>query len=200
MAPTVHANASNTPAFVVDAGTGFLESTLHKEMDLFDATKKLAFIEALRANDFRFAVTCQQTGVSPHTVYKHRRNDKAFDEAIRQSIDEYADNLEWMSRSQAMEPKATLERIFQLRALRPERYARDLKDSGGQKIEISITGDLITFQKKHADVLETSVVREVESAIDSPSMTITHNAPISDGLSTVSNSMGEESRGERPRT
>lgn len=169
-------------------------------MDAFDATKKLAFIETLRANDFRFTITCQQTGISPHTVYKHRRKDKAFDEAIRQSVDEYADQLEWVSRSQAMEPKATLERIFQLRALRPERYARDLRETSGQKVEINITGDLVLTQKRQTDAIETSVIREVESASDSPTVTFTHNAPTSDGGSTVINSMGEELSGGGRRT
>jgi len=115
------------PNHTIDPATGFMENRGY--LDAFDATKKQVFIEALRANDFRLLPTCQTLGISPHTVHHHRRTDKAFDAAVRQAVEDYAENLEWMSRAQAMEPRATLERIFQLRALRPERYARELKQN-----------------------------------------------------------------------
>ncbi len=178
----------------MDQSTGFLETTLNHELEAFDATKKLAFIQALRANDFRLLTTCQQMGISHHTISKHRKSDKAFDEAIQDSVREYAEQLEWVSRAQALEPKATLERIFQLRALLPERYARDLKGSGLEKIEINITGDIVGLHKKGFDTVETTLVREIESAREGAAVTITHAPPHSVEVSTVAHSMGEERR------
>lgn len=191
-------NSSRLPSFNVHESTGFLESTKQGEIEAFDATKKLSFIETLRANDFRFAITCQQSGVSPHTIYKHRRNDKAFDDAIQESVKEYAEHLEWVSRQQALEPKATLERIFQLRALLPDRYARDLKGQGGEKIEINVVGDVMISHKKSFDAVETNIVREVESASVLPTVTITHAPPQPDTLPSETHSISVE-RGEEGR-
>lgn len=178
--------------FKVDSASGFLETAQDRELDAFDATKKLTFIQTLRANDFRLLITCQQMGISSHTIYKHRRMDKAFDEAIQESVREYAEHLEWTSRAQALEPKATLERIFQLRALLPERYARDLKGSGGEKIEIHLMGDVMINQKKAFDVVETDIVLEVESAsTEKPTITV-HTPPQPSGAPSDTHSISEE--------
>lgn len=156
-----------TPNHAVDSSTGFIQSLNFP--DAFDATKKMEFVQALRANHFKFLATCQQLGISPHTIYKHKRIDKAFDDALRESVNEYAEHLEWVSRTNALEPRSTLERIFQLRALLPDKYARDLKGNGLQKIEINVAGDFVGHAKKDIEAIETTIVRAIESD-DSPTV------------------------------
>lgn len=142
----------------IDEETGFLVNPGFA--DAFDATRKLAFIQALRANDFKFTKTCQELGVSSHTIIKHRRIDKVFDDKIKEAIQDYADSLEWFSRSQAFEPRATLERIFQLRALKPEIYARDVNRNTPQSINITVTGDMVFGTNKRIDLMDSSATSQ----------------------------------------
>lgn len=151
--------ALSTPNHTIDPATGFLQSLGFD--DAFDATKKLAFVQVLREKGFNFLATCRECGISPHTISKHRRIDQKFDDLIKDTIREYGESLEWVSRSQAMEPKATLERIFQLRSLFPQKYARELKENN-QRIEINIAGDLMMTHKKETAAIETSIVREID--------------------------------------
>lgn len=188
------------PRFVhnntIDHETGMIQSLGHD--DTFDATRKQAFVHALRDNAFRFELTCKQFGVSPHTVYKHKRIDKAFEELLRSAIDDYTNTLEWTSREQALtNPKATLERIFQLRALRPEVYARDqLRDASTSNIVLNISGDLFVAAEQRKKRIESSV--DVEAFIPPPDLQIPQQISHSPLEVHSSSELSPENAGPRP--
>lgn len=135
--------------------------------DAFDGTRKLAFIQALRSNSFKFEMTCKQFGVSPHTVYKHKRIDPEFHKAMQAAIQDYTDSLEWFSMGQAFEPKSTLERIFQLRALRPEKYAREQSNAAStHQVILNISGFPQEKLKQRDSVIDVSTVKELDAPPD----------------------------------
>lgn len=170
-------------ALVVDEATGFME-TSGGFASAFDGQRKDEFLRVFKASGLALYTTCKNLGISHHTIHHHVKNDPAFREAFEQVRRTYADDLEAKSRSIAMtRDSATLERIFHLRSLFPEKYAREQKSPDG-KIEINITGNLVTSIKRDAEVLETTVVRAIESGNDiSDGETTTDTLQISDSPS-----------------
>ena len=168
--PEIH---QRIPYRTINPETGFLESNAIP--DTFDSTRKLAFLQSLRSNDFKFEITCKEFGVSPHTVYKHRRIDPEFNKAVLAAIEDYADNLEWFSRSQAMQPRATLERIFQLRALKPQVYARENMRDAGTTVTLNITGFSTEKLKARQQVIDAETLKPLPEPDDGLHITM-HNS------------------------
>lgn len=148
----------------IDPVTGFVETTGNYPA-AFDGERKADFLKVYRASGLALYKTCEQLGLSRHTVSHHLQIDPAFSEAVEEAKRSYADELEAKSRNIALtRDSATLERIFQLRAIFPDKYARDLKQNGAQKIEINIVGDILMGKKRELDTVETSLVSEIDSA------------------------------------
>lgn len=179
-------------ALAIDPESGFLETTGNYAY-AFDAQRKLDFLKVYRANGLAFYRTCHELGLSHHTINHHAKNDPAFQSELKQVEREFAEDLEAKSRGIALtKDSATLERIFHLRALFPDKYARDLKGQGGEKIEINVIGDVIVNQKKAFSAVETDIVREVDSAsTETPTVTF-HQTPQSSASPTEVHSLSEE--------
>lgn len=178
---------------VLDPVTGYME-TSGDYARAFDGERKENFLKVYRANGLAFYKTCKDLSISSHTITHHVKNDPKFADEIKQAEREYAEELEAKSRGVALnKDSATLERIFHLRALFPDKYARDLKASGGEKIEINVIGDVMINQKKSFDAVETNIVREVESAsIEMPTVTF-HQTPQVESTPTEMNSLSVDS-------
>lgn len=152
-------HAEHTPNHAVDPATGFLESNAYAAA--FDAERKTQFLNLFKSNGLGLYRTCKQLGLSHHTINKHYRIDPEFKKAYDDAEKEYTDELEATSRFNALNPKSVIERIFQLKALRPERYA-DQKSAAPTQITINVDAALIENARKRAEVLDAEIITESE--------------------------------------
>lgn len=154
--------AQYAPNHVIDPSTGFLESKAYASA--FDANMKVIFFERLRANGLKLYSTAKELGISVHTINKHYQQDEQFKKVYDQLEREYADELEGVSRINALNPKSVIERIFQLKALLPQKYA-DQKSSGGTNITINVDSQLLSKVADRQSIIEAEEI-PVENKID----------------------------------
>lgn len=139
----------------VDPKTGFLESSGY--VYAFDADKKSQFLARYRSNGLAIYQTCKEFGISHHTINKHYQIDKIFKAEMDHVEREYVDQLEAVSRTNALNPKAVLERIFQLRSLLPAKYA-DQKSNSCPSVVINFDGKFIEEMKRRENIIEAQIV------------------------------------------
>ena len=156
------------PNQIVNPKTGFLEN---KGYDTpFDSTQKQMFIEVLRTSGFKVTIACDSLGISHHTYHHHKRSDQAFSKAIEDALDEYRDALEWKSRAEAMESKNYVERMFQLKALRPEIYA-DFKPQRPMEVTLNINFDGLSKEHERTHSIDAEIVQELQQTKPPPTDT-----------------------------
>lgn len=149
---------ASVPNHTVDPKTGFLECNGYASA--FDGERKLAFLQRYKSNGLAFYRTCNDLGLHYSTVNRACKIDQVFKDAFDQAEREYIDELEATSRTNALNPKAVLERIFQLRSLRPEKYA-DQRSTGNAQVTINFGKELIQKIFNRQDVIEADIVRPV---------------------------------------
>lgn len=171
------AEAQYAPIHTIDPQTGFLESNAY--LSAFDADRKLKFLEIFRRNGMGLYRTCAAIGLSVHTVNKHYQIDPVFKAAYDEAKVEYTDELEAVSRENALNPRSVIERIFQLKALKPERYA-DQKNLGSAQITINIDGKLIEEARKRSEVLDVEPIVSSQELATKPSTLSDSNSKITD--------------------
>jgi hypothetical protein len=136
---------------MINPETGFIE---HPNFGYdFDSRKKLAFIDIYKQNGLKFWRTAAEIGVKGDTIHKHLALDEAFAKAVKQAETEYFDDLEGVSRENALNPRSVIERIFQLKARFPNRYGDSKRDSA---INVTITVDpnLLQNVTKRQEIVE----------------------------------------------
>lgn len=161
--------------------TGFLENPGY--IDAFHSDKKLAFLALYKSNGLRLYRTLKELGISQDTVQKHYRIDPVFREKYDAVEAEYWDELEGVSRVNALEPKMVIERIFQLKNRFPEKYGVCEKPPV-LKVELKINGGSLAAIEEREKVLDAEVIKKAEEAGQIPV-----NLPLSvDGENTRSDS------------
>jgi len=91
---------------------------------LFDAEKKLLFLEAARRFYPNISRCCQEVGICWQTFSNHRKQDKIFAAQLAEIDREVTDRIEGVMAEEAVNPKSFLDRMAYLRAHRPELYDR----------------------------------------------------------------------------
>lgn len=155
------------PNHTVDPTTGFLESKAY--ISAFDADRKTAFIRLFVGNGLSLYETCEQMGLSFHTVNKHYQIDATFKAKVDEAKAEYADKLDGVSKRNAMNPKSVIERIFQLKSLFPDKYA-DYKSIGSTTINVNVgaLSDEVGKRSETIDVVDiTPVLRDSPTDVSS---------------------------------
>lgn len=145
----------HVPNHTIDPDTGFLESNGYA--CAFDAERKTQFLKVFKENGLGLYRTCRALGIGHHTINKHYKNDQVFREAYDQVLQEYADELESVSRLNALNPKSVIERIFQLKSLFPSKYA-DQRTQSPTQITINVDGKMIEMMKKRDEIIEADVI------------------------------------------
>lgn len=149
---------SHQAAFhTIDPITGFTNTK--GNISLFDSNRKQDFLKLYMANGLSLYKTCDQMGLSYHTVFNHLKIDTAFKAAIEASKREYAARLDGISKQNAMDPKSVIERIFQLKALFPEIYAENKRDSAPQ-ITINFDANLLQAAKQRENIIDVTPENE----------------------------------------
>lgn len=141
----------STPNHTIDPETGFLESNNY--IQSFDADKKKTFLKLFKENGLKFWRTCAELGVKGDTVHKHASIDPAFNQAIKEAKRDFYDDLEGVSRINALNPHSVIERIFQLKAAFPDRYGDNKKDSN-VNISINLDGKLLESATQRQHILD----------------------------------------------
>lgn len=96
----------------------------------FTKEKQEKFLEILKDSYYNVSLACRTVGIPRASLYKHINPKyptykKQFTEKMKEIHDEFMDECEALSIKQAStNPKATIERIFQLKAKRGEIYNR----------------------------------------------------------------------------
>lgn len=157
------------PNHSIDPHTGFLESPGF--LSNFDAQKKTTFLEVYKNNGLGLYRTCRSLGMSVSTIHKHYQIDPVFKKAFDECRTEYSDELEAVSRSNALNPKSVIERIFQLKSLFPEKYG-DSKSSGSTQITVNIDGKMLETMKKRAEIIDVETITGTqEISVDTEGLT-----------------------------
>ena len=146
-----------TPNHTTDPATGMIESKGYASA--FDAPRKLKFLEVFKNEGLGLYRTCRALGLSTDTIHKHYKLDPVFKKAYDEAKLEYVDDLEAISRTNALNPKSVIERIFQLKAHLPEKYG-DQKTSGPPQITINIDSSVIEAAKARAQIIDAQEVVE----------------------------------------
>lgn len=83
---------------------------------------KRQFVQSFITHNLKFIETCQVLQLSPYTVKSFINRDPYFKEALRLAGLCYIERVEGVSRAQALDPKGVIDRMFQLKHLRPDVY------------------------------------------------------------------------------
>jgi hypothetical protein len=142
---------SYVPNHTVDPGTGFLESNGFPSA--FTAERKQQFLNLYRSNGLGLFRTCRLLNMSCSTIHHHYRIDPVFKAEFDEAKAEYGDELEAVSRTNALNPKSVIERIFQLKALFPQKYG-ELRAPNTPEITINIDGNIIEMAKKRQQIID----------------------------------------------
>lgn len=154
------AEAQYAPNHTIDPETGFIESNGY--ISAFDAPRKKQFLEVFKQSGLGLYRTCNKLGLSYHTVNKHYQADPVFKEAYDQALQEYTDELEATSRENALNPRSVIERIFQLKCLKPEKYADQRQSGGSVTVNISVAPETLKIIAERSKVIDVEPVLEGE--------------------------------------
>lgn len=142
----------------IDPETGFLENPAYAND--FDAQRKKDWLRIFAENGLGFYRTCEKLGVSHSTVNKHYQIDPVFKQLLDQTRIRYGDELEAVSRQNALNPKSVIERIFQLKAHFPEKYADQRNSQANLNISITVDSELLRKAKERSEAIEAEIANE----------------------------------------
>jgi hypothetical protein len=134
----------------IDPKTGFTENPAY--LYAFDSERKKRFLNLYRSNGLMFNKTCKQLGLSHNTVNKHYQTDPEFKVLVDEAERDYTEELEAVSRRNALKPRFYVERIFQLKTLKPEKYDPQ-RNMGASNVTINIDTKQLSDAKK-VDAIE----------------------------------------------
>ena len=154
------------PNHTIDPETGFLESNAYS--NVFDAERKLAFLDNYRNNGLRLRQSCRTMGLSESTVNKHLHTDPVFKEKFEAVEKDYLEELEATSRQNALNPRSVIERIFQLKCLLPDKYGQENRPASTQ-ITINLDGKSLENMLKRAEIVDAKIIN---STLDDNSQTV----------------------------
>lgn len=145
----------------IDTDSGLLQTTGNYPTP-FDPERKKQFLSLYKLNDLGLRKACRSMGLSEATVTHHLKIDNEFKRLFDECEREYIEDLECVSRNNALNPKSVIERIFQLKCLLPLKYGQENKPTTNQPIQININGNLMIDAKSRDEMIEARVVREIE--------------------------------------
>ncbi len=140
---------------VINPETGFLENPAFSND--FDSDKKQAFLKVFFDNGLRIRRTCDELGISVDTVNRHYQRDSLFHKLYDEVKERYLDELEGVSRQNALNPKSVIERIFQLKCLIPEKYGQENKPMN-TNITLNIDGELLKQVVQRSQIIEAQII------------------------------------------
>lgn|SRR3990167_5360089 len=154
-------NIQSIPNHTVDPTTGFIESLGYA--NAFDAERKKTFLQVYFENGLRIRRACDSMGLSVDTIHRHYKLDPVFKEQFDAVEAQYLEDLEGVSRINALNPKSVIERIFQLKCLLPIKYGQENKPSSHQ-INVNIDGKFLENMKKRDEIIEAEVITSTLTA------------------------------------
>lgn len=143
------------PNHTINTQTGFIESNAYP--NVFDSDRKQAFLQNYKENGLRLRRACREMGLSESTVSKHLRIDPSFKKLFDAVEEDYLEELQATSRTNALNPKSVIERIFLLKCLLPEKYGQENKPQN-QNISINFDGMKLEVMKKREDFINVEAI------------------------------------------
>jgi len=144
--------------------------TGHKSIDnkediypaAFGPEKKKLFLRAYKASGLRLYATCNKLSISRHTIIDACQKDPDFREAFRQCTNDVVEEIEAKSREMALTDKGFMDRIAQLRALLPEKYARsEISGNSIPAITINIDSDTLSKISRRQEMVKKAIDAEI---------------------------------------
>lgn len=122
------------------------------------------FIETFR-NVFDTYKAAQVVGMTIRQINYYLETNQAFAQSYAEAVKEYTEKLEGISRNQALEPKGTLERMFQLKSLKPLVYREkgyiqnvNVRFDADQKMDVRRRLARYLAKKEGVDIEDAEVV------------------------------------------
>jgi AcrR family transcriptional regulator len=142
--------------------TGFIENPAY--LNDFDSSKKISFLDLYFKNGLRIRRTCDELGISVDTVNRHYRSDQKFREMYDDVKEKYLDELEGVSRVNALNPRSVIERIFQLKCLLPEKYGQENRPQN-LSVTINVDGELLKAVTQRDQVLDAVIIPQNNESV-----------------------------------
>lgn len=144
--------AKYAPNHVINPQSGYLENPAYAYD--FDTERKKTFLKRFLENGLRLYRTSDELGISYHTINKHYDIDAKFRADYDEVVARYTDELEGVSRTNALNPKSVIERIFQLKSLLPEKYAEQRNDTKNV-VNLHIDFSMLDAARNRAKIVDT---------------------------------------------
>lgn len=128
--------------------------------------ERYEFLEILKEKDGNLTASAKKIGVSRRTVYRRMTEDLEFKKSVEQVRNEcdlkFVDDLEKVSRTEALVPKNKAERIFHLRANNPEKYRERTNPFLATQVNVTVSGVAIKDRAKIIEEIERNRIDESE--------------------------------------
>lgn len=95
----------------------------HGNAKPMSAVEKQTFVRVLAATKMSFTRACGEIGFEAHTVKAHAARDPDFAAAIEAASESFIEEIELKNREMALQDKGVADRIFLLKAVKPDRYS-----------------------------------------------------------------------------
>lgn len=142
---------------VIDPKTGFIENPAFPSN--FSAERKILWLKTFVKCGLGLYKTCEKLGMKVETFNRHYRIDPVFAGEVEKARAEYADRLESVSKENAMNPRSVIERIFQLKAIYPDKYG-EKKNNGQVNVAINIDSQSLRKIEKRNRSIDAELVAE----------------------------------------
>jgi hypothetical protein len=168
----------------VNPKTGFLEQP--NLIDGFDSVKKQAMLRYLEVQPFKIKYACQHVGINEATFYDHINRDATFAKYIQDLRERRVEEIEQKLADMALKDEQVADRIFFLKAWKPNRYNPVNKSE--QKITVEITTNGASLALDRESTIETTIATNTPTY----AQITTHNASLSVDEHVTDRAHGQE--------
>lgn len=143
----------------INPATGYMENPGYDNP--FDSEKKIKAVELFRQGHTLYSVS-HELACHPETIKRHCKLDAKFGSEVTQALETFGSRLESRSRIYAYNnDKATIERIFHLKAIYPERYGDKKENSSGITLKIELTESVLNALNQRSERISKAIDAEI---------------------------------------
>jgi hypothetical protein len=138
----------------VDPKTGFLEQP--NNALAFTGERKRLLLDYLDKAPFKIKQACEFIGIDQATFYRHLKEDVSFAQSLQAIKERRIEDVEQKLADMALVDQSVADRIFFLKAWKPDRYNPVAKSESS--ITITIDGNMLSQAKSERNVIEAEIV------------------------------------------
>lgn len=151
-----------SPNHVINQETGYVENPAY--INQFDSERKEQFLSLYKSNGIRLRRACREMGLSEATVSRHLHTDPLFKEKFEEVERDYIEDLESVSRVNALNPRSVIERIFQLKCILPNKYGQENKPQS-LNVTISLDPNMLNNAANRLQSIDAEIISSTQAEV-----------------------------------